>query len=348
MTAPAATDAAEGGSLPRAASAVPPSAWGPSFLVPLAVAVLIALLVPLFAGPFLLTLLGQAAIYAIVVLGLNVLVGYTGQISFGHNAFFGVGGYTTALATTSWNLSPIMGLLLGVVAAAVLASVIGYPTLRLRGHYLALGTFAFGLAFYSFVVASPIFNGFIGIGGIPALAVGPFVSTDPLDRYTITTAFMFVGIIAAWRLRHRRFGRALRSVASDEATAESIGVATNRYKLSAFVISAVFAAVAGWLYAHTVNYVSPETFGFALIISLFTMLFLGGVASVWGAVVGAIVFTVIPPLAPTEIQSWQPTIFAVALLIIVILRPTGLLGGLSSTGATEKLRTKVLGKFHRG
>lgn len=305
--------------------AAPPRLWGLTFTGPLVGVVVLAVVAAFTAGPFTLTLLSQSAIFAIVVLGLNVLVGYTGQISFGHNAFFGVGAYLTAYATTTWKLPPFVGLVLGIVAALVLAVLIGYPTLRLRGHFLAMATFGLGLVFYSFVAASPIFKGFTGIGGIPALGVGTTSTATPIGQYAVSVAFLLVAIVVAWRLRHRRFGRALSSIANDESAGQSIGIDVHRYKLAAFAISAVFGAIAGWLYAHTVTYVSPETFGFTLIITIFTMLFFGGLGSVWGAVVGSIVVTVLPQLVPRAVQNWEPTIFSVILLAVLVIRPAGLL-----------------------
>ena len=285
---------------------------------------MLATIVGLTVDSFTQVLLAQAAIFAIIVLGLNVLVGYTGQISFGHNAFVGVGAYITAALAVDRGIPPLLGLVAGIAVALVLAVIIGWPTLRLRGHFLAMATFGLGLAFHSFVVASPIFKGFIGISGIPPLGVGSMVSSSAQGQYVLTVIVLVLAIVVAWRLKHGRFGRALNTIANDEATAQSIGVDVQRYKLAAFAVSAVFGAVGGWLYAHTVLYVSPETFGFSMIITLFTILFLGGVSSVWGTVAGSVIVTVIPQVVPEGVQVWEPTIFSVALLFVLIVRPDGL------------------------
>jgi branched-chain amino acid transport system permease protein len=305
------------------------SLWQRGFVVPLAAVAVVIVLVGLVGNAYQLTLLTKVAIYAVVILGLNVLVGYTGQISFGHNAFFGIGGYLSALSTTDWHLPPLLGIALGIVVSALLAVIVGYPTLRLKGHYLAMATFAVGLGFYSFSVASPLFKGFIGIGGIPPLGVGSFQLANQRDAFWACGVVLLVAITATWRLRHRRYGRALRSVASDEATAMSIAVDVQRYKLSAFVVSAVFGSVAGSLYAHTSTYVSPESFSFTTILTFFMMLFIGGLGSVWGAVVGSAIVTIVPDLVPRSVQNWQPTLFAVLLIAILIARPVGLLAPLS-------------------
>lgn len=290
-------------------------------LVVLAVAVGVA---GLYGNPYVLSVGSQVAIFAMVTLGLNVLVGYTGQISFGHNAFFGAGGYLSALATTSWGLPPLAAMLLGVGVSIVLAVIVGFPTLRLRGHFLAMATLGVGLGFYSFAVASPIFNGFTGIGGIPPFSVGSLEFDTSYEKFWLVGGVLLVAIVAAARLRERRYGRALRSVSSDEATAQSIGINVHRTKLSAFVVSAVFASIAGSLYAHTMSYVSPESFGFATILTFFMMLFIGGLGSVWGALLGAFVVTVVPEFVPASVQGWEPTLFSVLLIVVLIVRPAGL------------------------
>jgi branched-chain amino acid transport system permease protein len=256
-------------------------------------AVLVAL-VGLSGSQYILTVGSKVAIYAIVIVGLNLLVGYGGQISFGHNAFFGVGGYISALATTSWGLNPLLGMLAGVLIAAALALVTGFPTLRLKGHFLALGTFAVGLGFYAFAVASPYFNGFTGIGGIPPFSVGPLKAELPFAKFWLCGLFLILAVIAVAQLREGRWGRALRTVATDEATASSVGIDPHRTKLAAFVVSAVLASVAGSLYAHTASYVSPESFSFTTILTFFMMLFIGGLGSVWGAILGSLIVTAVP------------------------------------------------------
>ncbi len=300
--------------------------WTPRFAGGVLAMVLVIGLLGLYGSTYVLSLGTKVAIYTIVVLGLTLLVGYGGQISFGHNAFFGIGGYISALATTSWGLSPVLGMIVAAVLAAVLAVITGFPTLRLRGHFLALGTFAVGLGFYAFAVASPYLNGFTGIGGIPSLSIWGLSFDREFSRFWLCGAFLIVALIAVAHLRGGRWGRALRTLATDEATAQSVGINVQRAKLTAFVISALLASVAGSLYAHTASYVSPETFSFSTILTFFMMLFIGGVGSVWGAVLGALVVTVIPELVPASLATWQPTLFGILLVIILIVRPQGILG----------------------
>ena len=307
--------------------------WTAGFATSVVLMTVVVALLGLYGSAYQLTVGSKVATYAIVILGLTVLVGYGGQISFGHNAFFGIGGYISALATTDWGLTPLVGLLAGIGITGVLALIIGYPTLRLRGHFLALGTFAVGLGFYAFAVASPFFNGFTGIGGIPAFSIGPLSFERQFAEFWLCGVTMLVAVVAVAHLRQGRWGRALRTVATDEATASSVGIDVHRTKLSAFLVSAVLASVAGSLYAHTVSYLSPETFNFTTILTFFMMLFIGGLGSVWGAVLGSLVVTVVPEVVPSSVATWQPTIFGVLLVAVLILRPAGLLGGLTRRGS---------------
>lgn len=301
--------------------------WNARFFVPLAVLLAAVGLGATVLSPYGLTTMTQIGIFAIIVLGLNVLVGFAGQISFGHNAFMGLGGYLSALATTQWGLPPLVGMAVGMIVSGALGVVVGYPTLRLRGHYLALATFALGLGFYNFAVSSPVFSGFMGIAGIPAFGVGGWRAESIVAKYLLVWGFAVLAVILTWRLRQLRFGRALLSIA-DESTAQSVGINVQRYKVIAFVISGMYASVAGSLYAHTVSFVSPETFGFSTIVLLFVMLFVGGLGTVWGSLLGAAAGIALPDLL-RGFEGWNPSIFALILLAVIIARPVGLLAPLS-------------------
>jgi branched-chain amino acid transport system permease protein len=289
----------------------------------LTVALGLVLLAGSFGSAYQLTVLTQAGTYAIATLGLTILVGYAGQISFGHTIFLGLGGYLSALATTRWGLGPLPGMALGVAASSVAALLVGVPTLRLRGHYLAMATFTIGLGFYAVAADTSVFNGFEGIAGIPPFSVGGLEFGDVVGKYTLVWGVALIAAVAAWRLRSGRFGRALRVLAEDEAAAAALGIDVARHKIAALVISAVFVSVAGSLQVHTTPIASPENYGFAVIIQLFVMLFIGGLGSVWGALIGAVAVVELPELLG-GFQDYEPTIFGVALILILLLRPVGL------------------------
>lgn len=314
-------------SAPAAATKRSPPRESPAFWLAFVALGLAIATVGYLGSAYLLTVLTQVAVFGLATLGLTILVGYAGQISFGHTLFLGLGGYLSALATTSWGLPTLVGMAIGVLASVVAALAVGYPTLRLRGHFLAMATFAVALGFYSLAARTDLFNGFSGIGGIPPLAVGGFQFDTLPEKFWLAGFVALAGVFAAQRLKRMRFGRALRTIAGDEATAAGVGIHVLRYKIEALVISAVFVSIAGSLSAHTISFTSPEAYSFGIIVQLFVMLFVGGLGSVWGALAGALAVIGIPEVL--GFSDYQPTIFGVVLIGILILRPTGLLAPLT-------------------
>jgi len=268
--------------------------------------VLIAFLVLLGAGPLLLpefriTQLNYIGLYAIVALGLVLLTGVGGLISFGQAAFVGLGAYMTAYLTTATNLpawlalisgSPWLGLLIGLVSTAALALLLGTLTLRLSGHYLPLGTIAWGISIYFLFGNLDFIGGQTGITGIPALQIfGAEVKSDRAFYYLIWFALLAM-VWATHNLLDSRSGRAIRALKGGSLMAEAMGVHTARLKMEIFLIAALFACVSGWLYAHLQRFVNPTPFGLGVGIEYLFMAVIGGAASVWGALLGAGVITV--------------------------------------------------------
>lgn len=283
-----------------------------------------ALLIYAFvAGGYLLTVLGFAAIYAIFVTGLNFFMGYAGQVSFGQNAFAALSGYTSAVLTATYGWQPIAALPLGVVGAVIVAFVVGYPALRLRGHYLAMATLALGMIVYEIAVEwQSITQGYMGISGIPPLGMGRWELNDPKHQLAFLMVVLVVALIAAWRLKESRFGMALAAIAGSEDAAKALGVDVARYKLAAFVIAAVYAAVAGSLMVHFVGFVSPEVFGLHMVISGFMMLYVGGIGSIAGPLFGALIVSLLPETF-RAFKDYQDLAYGAALIIILIFAPKG-------------------------
>lgn len=323
----------------------PSRAWPWTFTVPLLAAVALVALGGMVAQTYWLTLLTQAAIFAVAVLGLNILIGYSGQVSFAHAVFFGIGAYVTAMGTTEWGLSPLLAAGLGVATSVAVSVVVGIPVLRLHGYYLAMATFALGVAFYAFLGSAPWFHGFSGIPGVPPFSVGPMEVSSLAGKYWFAWGVALVAVVAAWRLRAFRFGRALLTIAEDEQVAESVGIRPLPYKVAAFAISSIFASVAGSVFAHTSSYVSPESFSFLVAINLFVMLFVGGLRGVWGVIVGAIAITILPEVFG-DLQPYRPALISVLLIGILIVRPAGLLAPLPEMPALDlrsMLRNRRMG-----
>jgi branched-chain amino acid transport system permease protein len=289
------------------------------------VAAVAALLVyVLAAGGYLVTVVGFAAIYAIFVIGLNFFMGYTGQVSFGQNAFAAVGGYTSAVLTTAYGWQPLAALPVGVAGAAVLALAIGYPTLRLRGHYLAMATLALGLIVYEIAVQwQSVTHGYMGISGIPALGFGKWELQNERQSLVVLLAVVAAALLVAARLKRSRMGAALAAIAGSEDAAHALGIDVARYKLVAFVIAAVYAAVAGSLFVHFVGFVSPEVYGLHMVVLGFTMLYVGGIGTVYGPVVGALIISLLPETF-RGFKEYQDLAYGAALILLLIYAPKGL------------------------
>jgi branched-chain amino acid transport system permease protein len=282
------------------------------------------LALPAFANDYVLSLMVIGGIYAIICIGLDLFIGHTGQISFGHNAFAGIGCYGTAVLTTTYSWPPIAALAAVAATAIVAAIVIGVPTLRLKGHYLAMATLALGLIAYQLVVQlESITQGFSGITGIPALGVGGWRLVSDVDYYY--AVWTLVGL-SAWisaRIIGSRVGRALTAIADSEEAAGVLGIDVRRYKLAALAVSAVYAAVGGSLLAHYVSYVSPEVIGLGMVTLLFFMLFVGGLRTMSGPILGAVLISVLPALL-SGFQDYRQLVYGILLLVVIMFVPRGL------------------------
>jgi branched-chain amino acid transport system permease protein len=285
-------------------------------------------------GGYLLTVFQLAMIYGLFCVGLNFFMGYTGQASFGQNAFAAIGGYGSAILTVQFGWEPALALVVSMAIAGLASLVVGYPTLRLRGHYLAMATFALGLITYDVSVQwTSLTQGYMGYAGIPPLGIGPFTVEDERWKLVCLAVLLLIGVWISQRLRHSRFGRALRAISGSELGATALGIRISRYKLIAFVIAAVYASAAGSLFAHTVGFISPEVFGLHMVVVTFTMLYVGGVGTVIGPVIGAVVASLLPELVRST-GKYQDIAYAAVLLVMLIYAPKGLsaLPGLLRSG----------------
>jgi branched-chain amino acid transport system permease protein len=294
-------------------------------LVPVAV-VLAVLVFALNSSGYVVTVIGFAAIYGLFTTGLNFFMGYTGQASFGQNAFAALGGYGSAILTANHSWDPLAAMIVAMVFAGVVAAIVGYPTLKLRGHYLAMATFALGLITYEISIEwTGLTQGYMGISGVPPLGVGPWELATEKQMLVALTVALLLGVWISVRLRDSRFGRALRAIAGSESAAQALGINVPRYKLLAFVVAALYASAAGSLFAHFVGFISPEVFGAAMVIQSFTMLFLGGIGTTWGPVIGALMVLMLPEFL-RGLKELQDVVYSIVLVSILIFLPKGLAG----------------------
>ncbi len=274
------------------------------------------------------SLLNFIGIHALLVVGLNLLLGYAGQISLGHAAFFGLGAYTSGILTATYGVNPWLAMVAGLAVSGTAAYLIGIPALKLKGYYLAMATLGFGIIIYIILnEAQGLTGGPSGLHGIPSFSLGSFALNTPRRLYLLI--WIMLGLILAFsaNLVNSRTGRAIRALHDSEAGAESLGVDTFRVKLKVFIWSALYASLAGSLYAHTLNFVAPSSFGFMFSIKLVTMVVLGGMASIWGSLLGAGVLTVLPELL-TVFHDFEVVIFGAILMVVMIFLPRGLVRGI--------------------
>ena len=287
-------------------------------------------------NPYYVSTLTLACINAIIVVGLNLLLGFAGQISLGHAAFYGIAAYATGIATATYGLSMGMGFLIAVGLAAAVALLVGIPTLKLTGHYLAMGTLGFGIIVYIFFNESiELTGGPSGMVGIPRLALFGRELWDDTEYFYVVAAVLSLVLLLSLNLIRSRFGRALMAIHTSEKAAMCIGVDIARYKLFVFVLSAIYAAVAGFLYAHYLGFVAPSSFGFHFSVQLIVMVVVGGMASVWGAVAGAFFLTALPEFLRV-FESVETLVYGGLLVLCMMFMPHGLAGGL--TALVRKMR----------
>lgn len=264
-------------------------------------------------------------IYTMVTLGLCLLMGYTGQVSLGHAAFFGLGAYFSAVLSKSYHVNPWLAMITAACATALFAFIIGYPIFRLRGNYLAMATLGLGIIMYIlFRELDQYTGGPDGMPGIPNLAIGGFVFDTSLRKFYLVWAFCFAALLLAQNVVHSRTGRALRAIHASEAAAQSVGINTARYKVKIFVMSAVFASLAGSLLVHHMCYVGPHTYDFLASVTLVVMAVVGGLASIWGAIFGTAAVRLLSDKLLLGLGSLDVIIYGLLLVVIMIFAPQGL------------------------
>ncbi|WP_322082162.1 branched-chain amino acid ABC transporter ATP-binding protein/permease [Burkholderia sp. BCC1972] len=291
-------------------------------------------LVVLFALPVLpgalqvpeywITLLNYIGLYAIVAIGLVLLTGVGGMTSFGQAAFVGIGAYATAFLTTRYGVSPWLALIVGVVLTALVALVLGAVTMRLSGHFLPLGTIAWGLALFYLFGNLELLGKYDGINGIPALNLFGITLESGRSLYFLIWAVVLAAIVSVQNLLNSRPGRAIRALRGGGMMAEAMGVNTAWMRVVIFVYAAVLAAVSGFLYAHLQRAVNPTPFGLNHGIEFLFMAVVGGVSHVWGAVLGAAILTVLqdylqtllPKLLGSE-GNFEIIVFGVLMVLLL-------------------------------
>ncbi|MEW5746636.1 MAG: branched-chain amino acid ABC transporter permease [Nitrospirota bacterium] len=298
----------------------------------LPLAVVASLAVPFGMKDYYLDVLIVAGIYILLALGLNVIVGFTGLLNLGFAAFYAIGAYTYALLNTKMGLGFWPSLPLAAAAAALAGLLVAVPALRLRGDYLAIVTLGFG-EILRLVLNNwdSLTNGPNGIGGIAPPSLAGFSLGTLNAYYYVVLLFVFLGIVVIGRVERSRIGRAWVAIRENEIAAASMGINTTRYKLYAFAFGTFWAGIAGTLFSAKMRFISPESFTFMESIMVLSMIILGGIGTIHGAVLGAFLLVVLPEVL-REVQVYRMLLLGIGLVLLMIFRPQGLMG---KTGVTR-------------
>jgi branched-chain amino acid transport system permease protein len=293
-------------------------------------------LLPCFLpNDYFLLLFNIIALNALVVLGLNLLIGSTGQVSLGHAAFYGMGAYLSAIASTTWQWPLAASLAFAVLLVGATSLLLALPTLRLEGHYLVMATLGFN------IIVSILLGHFERITGgpsgfpcIPKLHLGSLVlSTDRSFYYFIWAVFLIV-LALTINLADSRIGRALKSIHERELTAQALGIPSHRYKVTTFVLSALYAALAGFCYAHYVTFISPKTFDILYSVQIVTMVVVGGLGSIWGGLAGVALLTALPEVL-RHFEDLCVLFYGLILTAVLVFCRRGLVPTLVSVGRSR-------------
>jgi branched-chain amino acid transport system permease protein len=289
--------------------------------------------------PYTMQILVNIGIGIILALGLNIIVGLTGQLSLGHAAFMSVGAFAGALLTIKTGMPFYLTILLSGLVTAAVAAAIGWPILRLTGDYLAICTLGFAEIVKVVFLNLDITNRALGLT-VPT-------PDSTLSMPVIVLIVVCLTIIASVFIQNSRFGRALKAIRDDEIAAESMGINIARYKVQSFAVSAFMAGTGGCLYGHFLGYINPSDFGFLKSIDMLSMIVLGGLGSIPGAVFGASLLSAAPEFL-RFMSQYRMLVYGALLVFLMVFRPNGLLGGINFTALVlRRLGIKPRGAAHK-
>lgn len=307
-----------------------------------AILAVVITLIPVFVeSKYHLIVLNIIGLNTIVVVGLNLLIGFAGQISLGHAAFYGLGSYFSGILTVNYGFPHWPAMVVAMLTTGGIAYLIGYPALKLRGHYLVMATLGFGIIINILMGNLEQFTGgHDGLIGIPPLSIGRLTFDNDLKNFYLIWTFVFLCMLVARNLLDSRVGRALRAIHGSEVAANSLGVNTASYKVKVFVLSAMFASISGSLYAHYITFISPSTYDFYYSIQVVTMVIVGGMGSLWGSLFGAAVLTFISEALHVA-KQYHIIAYGVFLSLMLIFLPEGVLVSIHHFYQNKKLKKLI-------
>jgi branched-chain amino acid transport system permease protein len=311
-------------------------------LIGILVATLLAF--PFIAGDYLLRIMIVAGIYIILTLSLNLVTGYTGQFCLGWAAFYGIGAYTSALLVMNLKLSFWIALPTAGIIAALFGIALGIPTMRLKDIYLAITTMGFGEIIRLILLNwSDLTRGSMGMPGIPAPSIFGLSLDNNYFYYYFILLLVSLVILSMRHIIDSRLGRALSAIREDELAAKSMGIDTTRYKIIAFAVGAFFAGIAGSFHAHYTSFIDPQSFSFGESTIILAMVVLGGMSSIKGSVLGAIILTFLPEVL-RDFTEYRMIVFGLIMMAVMLIRPQGLCGESKNGNKNlSKFKLKFLG-----
>jgi branched-chain amino acid transport system permease protein len=290
-------------------------------------AVVAAVILPLFLrSPYHRHVLVLAALFTLMALGFDLVLGYLGELSLGHAAFFGIGAYTTALLTRGFDVPFPIDLLAAALSTGCVGLLVGAPSLRLKGPYFAIVTFGFAEILHLIALNwTSLTRGPMGLPDIPHARLGPLRITNELGHYYVVLALIGLAILVTRRLLESTVGQAFLAIRENEELAAATGIPTFRFKLIGFVIGMIFTGAAGSVYARYVHFVDPTALSFYYTVTVVSMVIVGGQGSIAGTVLGAILFTVLPEYLRVA-EGARLVIFGALLMVAIVFMPDGLRG----------------------
>ncbi len=293
---------------------------------------------------YIMRILILGGIYMVLTLSLNLLTGFTGQVSLGHAAFYGIGAYTSALLSLKFGYSFLITATCGGIMAAIFGILLGSPTLKLQGSYLSIVTLGFcEIARIIELNWMSLTRGPLGLPGIPTPKIFGFTIEKDRGYYYLVVVLILITIFAIKNIINSRTGRAMIAIREDDIAAEAMGINIFKYKLLAFTISAFFAGLAGSFYAHYVTFIDPQSFTFDESIQILSMVILGGMGSIPGSIIGALVLVSIPEML-RSVQEYRMVIYGIVLVFMMLVRPQGLFGNVNFSKILKRLASNKDGK----
>jgi len=290
---------------------------------------------------YILRIINMSFIYIILSMSLNLITGVTGQFHLGHAAFYGVGAYTAALLSVKLHMSFLLSFIAGGIGAAFLGFLIGLPTIRLRDIYLTVTTLGFGeivrLILLNWVSVT---RGPMGIPGIPYPSLFGFKITSQIDFYYLIFFVLVLSVVVLFRITYSRYGDILRAIRENELAAKTLGINSTFYKVTAFVVGAFFAGLAGSLFAYFSAYISPDSFTFAESINILAMVVIGGLGSMPGAMLGAVILALAPE-GFRFLAEYRMVVVGLLMLGVILWRNSGIIG---EQAAIKFMNMKIGGK----